>query len=252
MRYRCEASSLEGFVQQLAVSYVANGYWFYVCGFIPKGKNPHDVDRKLVEKYGIDLSKFQRARRKAAGHANLHYLRSERFFVLLATHGEHRFFEEERGQIRDIRKVPIKFGSYSVSFRSGHPHVRIDRETLRDLKAYFVSIALSRVAETIERELSRLPFEPWAPVRRQLFQLMNAINRSRKTAGYAEIRSSCLRLRRKIVRPFEGILAGQTLESGNRSARCAPIEPAADPFRSIERDRAKHVEAGHAADLGIA
>ena len=252
MRYRCEASSLEGFVQQLAVSYVANGYWFYVCGFVPVGKNPHDVDRKLVEKYGIDLSKFQRARRKAAGHANLHYLRSERFFVLLATHGEHRFFDEERGQIRDIRRVPIKFGSYSVSFRSGHAHVRIDRETLRDLKAYFASIAVSRVAETIERELSRLPFEPWAPVRRQLFQLMNAINRSRRTAGYAEIRSSCLRLRRRVVRPFEGSLAEQMLDAGNSSARSAPIEPPAETAQSIEHGAAEYVEARQAAGLGFA
>ena len=42
--YRCEATTLEGFVQQLAVGYVSRGYWFYVTGFIPAGKDPHDVD----------------------------------------------------------------------------------------------------------------------------------------------------------------------------------------------------------------
>jgi hypothetical protein len=38
--YRCEATSVAGFVQQLAVAYVRNGYWFYVQGTIPKRKSP--------------------------------------------------------------------------------------------------------------------------------------------------------------------------------------------------------------------
>lgn len=33
-----EAISIEGFVQQLAVKLVANGYWFYVTGVVPE---PH-------------------------------------------------------------------------------------------------------------------------------------------------------------------------------------------------------------------
>ena len=32
MAYRCVATSVAGFVQQLAVAYVANGYWFDVTG----------------------------------------------------------------------------------------------------------------------------------------------------------------------------------------------------------------------------
>ena len=38
--YRCEATSLAGFVQQIAVSYVANGYYFYVLGRVPDRKDP--------------------------------------------------------------------------------------------------------------------------------------------------------------------------------------------------------------------
>ena len=41
--YRCEAASVEGFIQQLAVSYVAKGYWFYVTGRIPHHKVGHFV-----------------------------------------------------------------------------------------------------------------------------------------------------------------------------------------------------------------
>jgi hypothetical protein len=35
MEYRCEATSVAGFIQQLAVAYVGRGYFFYVAGVIP-------------------------------------------------------------------------------------------------------------------------------------------------------------------------------------------------------------------------
>src|SRR5215210_3660617 len=98
--YRCEVSTIEGFIQQLAVGYVSRGYFFYVTGRVPCGKDPRFIDQKLIEKYGIDLSPWARARRKRAGMANLQYVRFEDFFVLLATHGRHRFFEEEAKVIR--------------------------------------------------------------------------------------------------------------------------------------------------------
>ena len=56
MAYRCEAPTIAGFVQQLAVSYVANGYWFYVTGVIPEEKDPRRVDEKLISKYELAIS----------------------------------------------------------------------------------------------------------------------------------------------------------------------------------------------------
>src|SRR3954453_18591216 len=113
MEYRCVATSLEGFIQQLAVAYIAHGYYFYVSGFIPEGKDPEAIDRKLLDKYGVRLSKFARYRRKALGQASIQYLRFERFFVLIATHGKHQFFWEEKdggeaGRMKDIRRTPIR------------------------------------------------------------------------------------------------------------------------------------------------
>ena len=102
-----EASTLEGFVQALAVDLIARGHWFYVQGTVPEGKDPRAIDSKLVARYGADLSRFERCRRKRAGLASVRYLRYGRTFVLVATMGEHRFFEEEAG-IRDVRKAPIK------------------------------------------------------------------------------------------------------------------------------------------------
>jgi hypothetical protein len=202
--YRFEATSPEGFVQQLAVSYLGNGYWFYVTGEIPEGKDPGKVDEKLVARYQIDLSKWARARRKQAGFANLQYIRFGRFFVLLATHGIHPFFEEEADSIRDARKTPIRFRGYSISYRSGHPHVRIEQEEYKRLKAHFLELAPHRSVERLEKELGALPFEPYAPVRRQLLTVLRALNRERKKAGFEPVPRSCFRFMRRICRPFEG------------------------------------------------
>lgn len=216
--YRAEAQSIEGFIQQLAVSYLPHGYYFYVTGWVPDGKDPRLVDAKLIQRYQIDRSKWDRARRKAAGKANLHYLRQGRFFLLVATHGEHAFFEQEANLIRDARRVPIKFAGYSVSYRGGHSHVRIEQEQYKCVKSYLLDMALHRSAEHLERALGGLPFEPYAPVRRQLLSLLRAVNQVRKTAGFETIDRSCLRFKRRIYRPFENSTRDvRTSEQSDRS-----------------------------------
>lgn len=88
--YQHACVSVAGFIQQLAVSYVAKGYWFYVCGVVPERKDPAKTDRKIMAQYGVGISKWARARKKKAGQANLHYLRHERFWVVIATPGKAR------------------------------------------------------------------------------------------------------------------------------------------------------------------
>src|SRR5262249_7917231 len=159
------------FLQQLAVAYLGHGYWFYVTGKVPEGKDPAAVDHKLLEKYEVGISKWARARRKRAGLANCQYLRFDRFFVLLASYGRHPFFEGEPG-FKDARQEPIRFPGYSVGVKRGvdgrlHPSVRIHPENYRELRAHFVERATHRTAEAVADELRRVPFEPYAPVRRQ-------------------------------------------------------------------------------------
>jgi hypothetical protein len=203
--YRFEATSIPGFIQQLAVSYIGHGYWFYVTGRIPEGKDPAAVDRKLVQKYGLEISKWARARRKKAGLANVHYIRYGRFFVLLASKGEHEFFREE--PFKDIREDSIRFEGYSIGLKKGvdgrfHPSVRIHPEQYGELKAHFLEIATRRSAESLEKEFKRLPYQPYAPVCRQLLALVRGVNRAREMAGLQRIDRSCLRLWRKPVKPF--------------------------------------------------
>lgn len=211
--YRHEATSVGGFVQQLAVGYLAHGHWFFVTGHVPEGKDPAAVDRKLMAKYEVGISKWARARRKASGLANCHYLRHGHFFVLLASHGEHPFFSGEAA-FKDARVEPIRFAGYSISVKRGavdgrwHPSVRIHPENYRELRAHFVDRATHRTAEALSHELHRIPFEPYAPVRRQLLNILRAVNRARRVAGLEPVPTSALRLSRKGVRPFA--LQGRT------------------------------------------
>jgi len=204
--YRCEAASVEGFIQQLAVSYVAKGYWFYVTGQIPAHKTPQRVDQKLIERYGLEVSKYARARRKRAGLANVQYLRLGPVYVLLATPGEHPFFAAEGRCIRDLRRVPLKVFGYAVSYRvnrgQGHASVRIERARYHALKAHFMALALQRSVDQLAVELREVPFVPYAPVKRQLLMVVNAVNRVRRVAGFEPVPLAALKLRRSPVKPF--------------------------------------------------
>jgi len=220
MQYRAVATSVEGFVQQIACCYLRHGYWFYVTGQIPAGKDPLLVDAKLIAKYGVAVSESTRSRRKTAGQANLQYLRYERFFVVLATKGAHRFYEDEIAQIRDIRRVPLKFAGYSISYRRGgrtrdgssdpswHAHVRIDRQQQIELTAHLGELAKRRKPDSIASAIYNLPLEPYAPIRRQLLLILRSLNRQRRELGYAPLPMEVLPLRRRVVKPFGSCCSG--------------------------------------------
>ena len=207
MAYQCAAASVAGFVQQLAVSYITHGYYFYVRGWIPEPKDPASIDRKLIGQYGLAVSKWTRARQRKAGQASVQYLRCGRFFVLLATHGQHPFFAAEAEQIRDLRRCPLRFEGYSIGCRRGrdgvwHPSVRIQRENFVVLKRQFERMAVHRSVEDLACALRAVPYEPYAPVRDQLRGLLRAVNRRRQTAALEPVPWDGLRWRRIPVRPF--------------------------------------------------
>jgi hypothetical protein len=228
MKYLCEATSLEGFVQQIACNYLPHGYWFYVTGSVPEGKDPRLIDEKLIAKYAIDVSRATRSRRKLAGNANLHYIRHERRFVLLATKGRHPFFEEERACLRDAREIPIQYGGYSISYRRGgmtrdgkpdpkwHAHIEIGRKAYKDLEAYYLDLARHRNADRLTQAFYRFPFEPYAPIRRQMLRILRKVNRVRKRSGFSMLPPEVLPMRRRVVKPF-----AVPFSDGNSSDRIA-------------------------------
>lgn len=202
--YRCEAASVEGFIWQVASCYLKNHYHFYVMGQVRPGRDPREIDRKIVERYRIDVDKWERHRRKQAGRANVQYIRHGRTFLILATgpEGTHRFFEQE-AEIRDANLVPIKFAGYEISYRDARVWVRIERETYKRLTAYFLDIATKRQASDLVREFRALPFEPYRPVRYQLFRILDQVNELRRRAGRRKpVPETAVRKKRRRPCPF--------------------------------------------------
>ena len=219
MTYRYEAQSPEAVVQLIATSYLRHGFYWYVTGSIRTGKDPAKIDRKLIAKYGIDISEWERRSRKQRRIANAHYLRYQRWFILLVSEGHHALKQPaakggEGEYLRDCRRTPIRFNGYSISYRRAgvtpagvptpkwHAHVRIDDDTYRRLKAHFIDRAVHRTPGTLAHEFAQIPFARYAPIRRQLLNILRAVNDRRKQQSYELIPHSALKLRRTPVQVY--------------------------------------------------
>ncbi len=221
MEYKYEVTSLVGFLQRVATHLLPKGYYFFVQGTVPEGKDPAALDAKLLAKYDVVKSEGARRWRKSQGLGNVQYVRFGRSWMLLATHGDHAIREGEGANLKDVRRAPLRIGDYTVYVKRGNylkkrsledpaapdgrwrVRVLIAREPFRELVAYYLSIACHRRAETLAEELFSLPYVPYAPVRKQLLKLLRLINAKRQAAGFAKIPPTCLRFKRDIVRAFE-------------------------------------------------
>jgi hypothetical protein len=236
MDYKYEVTSLTGFLQRVATHLLPKGYYFFVQGTLPEGKDSSALDAKLLTKYDVIKTEGARRWRKQQGLGNVQYVRFKGSWIILATHGNHAIREGEGGNLKDVRRTPIRVGDYSVTVKRGNflrkgsideaarpdgrwrVRVLIAREPYRDLCAYFLSIACHRRVDTLGEELFLLPYEPYAPVRKQLLKLLRLINAKRQAAGYSKIPPTCLRFRREIVRTFEPVAHLRTCEVTARSA----------------------------------
>lgn len=219
--YKYEVTSLTGLLQRVATHLLPKGYFFFVQGTLPNDKDPFSLDTKLLTKYDVAKTEGARRWRKQQGLGNVQYVRFEQSWILLATHGDHPIREGEEENLKDARRAPIRIGDYALYVKRGNylqkdspeeaaqpdgkwrVRVLIAREPYRELCAYFLSIACHRRAESLGEELFSLPFEPYAPVRKQLLKLLRLINAKRQAAGYSKLPPTCLRFKRQIVRAFE-------------------------------------------------
>ena len=115
-----------------------------------------------------------------------------------------------RDRIKDVRREPIYFEGYSISYQNGHPKVSLAQDTYEDLKAYFLELAVHRQASYIAEEVKKLPYESYAPVRRQLLYILTAVNKRRKAAGLSLVQYQCIRYKRNIYRPLAPALPSPT------------------------------------------
>ena len=117
--YKHEAGAIDGLVQQIAVSYLRHGYFYYVSGYVKPGVPLERHDRYILEGYNIRKCWRYRAEQKATGQANLQYIRHGRFYVIMATEGGHRFKNREHKKLRDVRSTPLVLPIQSGAFWAG-------------------------------------------------------------------------------------------------------------------------------------
>lgn len=226
------ATSPTGYVQQIACGWVRNGYYFYVQGVVPASKDPRLLDAKFLRQYPIRMKASRRHSRKRRGVLNVAYLRYGRHWIMLATAGRHEETKEgwldwrvcESGNIRNCRRgQPIHAFGYSISSVRGgavlrrdmrdpdgpperdfHHRVRvqISRSAFGRLRRCFLSHALTRDEDWFAERFWHIPFEPYAPVRKQLLRLLMQVNKRRKRAGLSKLSPEIIRYHRKPVKVF--------------------------------------------------
>ena len=213
MAYQCVARNEAAFVQQL-VRYANSGYRFYVVGIISDRKPAEHVDARLIEKFDIDKSSQARSRAKKRGEANLQYIRLGSLWVMLATEGKHRFFDDNRSksgdkQWHDLRCKALKVGPYAISskldggWKKGasklkryRTRVTLTREAYKELIAFYEDKAVHWSRENLETRFEALgqQYLAYRPIREQLIHLVKRVNRNRKLSGYEVIPYSCLKM----------------------------------------------------------
>ena len=261
--YKWNATTLEGFIQQLAVAYVARKYFFYVSGHVPTRRSVAEHDERMLAKFDVARSKWSRYRRRQQRGpdgfplGNVQYLRYRDFWVLLATAGHHRFFEEHYRadshgggrQYLDVREQPISFGGYSIGWR-GRVTVRLSPQTYRELRMYFVERALLGYSTAnLEHDFQAFPYEAYAGVSRQVQAIHRAVNRVRRTAGLPMVTKDCLRVKRRVVRPFEIISESSGARSAVSSGNECLAEPREEPMLNVMKEATKCEPAAPVVDL---
>ena len=178
----------------------------------------------------------RRHSRKKRGVINVAYLRHERDWILLASPGRHEptkegwidWREAESGSLRNCsRGQPIYAYGYSITLVRGdylrkqtpntapqqdgkiRVRVQISRRGRALLREQLLRHACSRNEEWFARQFWNLPFEPYAPVRKQLLSLLRQINVVRKKAGLRKLSTNVIRYRRDLVSVYADSVRAQ-------------------------------------------
>lgn len=220
--YKYLATSLCGFIQQVAIAYVGNGkYFYYYKRAIKPGKDATKTDEFWVNDFPAGLSRWAKARRKQKGISNYQYIRFESVYLVLASRGDRSEFRKDVGPyLKNCRKEPIRVGGYSISWKpdrtseatlkilgrtrpEGHVCVRLTAEKYKKLKAYALSLALKKSSQDLEWWFWNVEVIPFAPVKRQMRDIFRAVNKKRKCQGLMKLDPWCLKRLRRQVFPFQ-------------------------------------------------
>lgn len=183
------ASSWRGLMQYVTKNLIGNGYYYWHFTELPVHKKSKwgQVDKKFIEKYQTDKSKFQRSRRKKDGIANFIYVRWDKFSFVFHTEGTIPSNVDYSDIFQDIRRTPIFLKiSDETAFdiqlaNNGKAHVKLNKETYLGLKALFHNVASNKNAQSLQK----------------VFQMVNGL------PNYSGVVDQKKRLREFVVRQAE-------------------------------------------------
>ncbi len=182
------------FMLQQIIYLVSKGYTYYSVGEIPlnKASKARSIDKKIINKYNIDLSKDQRARRKKKKLANFYYLRWKNKFVILHTEGKlekplddvfHNITKKSKGE----NKFKINIGkelSVNIVLVNGKATVVLDKGTYKDIKIELDELVKNKQIGKLYKRFSMLNSIPaWSGIVKQKFLLQEEIFKAAKKYG---------------------------------------------------------------------
>ena len=207
--YPCVAASRQAFIDQLAYAYIAYGYRFYVTGVVPERLTSGELDARLIEKFGLDISRDRRSSQRAAGDGSIHYLRHDRFWVLISTparNGNQFFTENTEPRTgdhlwHDVWTRAISIHGYAIRAPVGKLLIKVERHEFKRLKSELLELAKFVPAERLTTILKqRFRYEQYPGVQEQLYGLVATLNQRPKRSGLGRIEFTQLKCGRKIVR----------------------------------------------------
>lgn len=209
--YQYEAKNVVEFVAQI-VRYVASGHYFYLRVLVPERKDVSAVDAKLLDRYGVRKKPWQRKQRHLNDNAGVHYIRCNRYVVIMLTKGKHEaFYFDHGGHVRNIRHESLKVFGYSIRFafseakRDWQVSVRLGKEPYLKVCDHLLTIGVwnsYRNKSRLEREFSRLPYQPYEPVYKQLIGVARTVNRARRRRGFNAVDLLCVRNKKGLAKVF--------------------------------------------------
>lgn len=194
MQYQC--ATWQGLIQEL-VYLVGRGYYFYCIvplNFKKCGKNWAKTDKKLIKKYEMNISKFQRARKKKKGKSNFYYLRWQHVAIMLHTAGDvdstvynDRFLDLRERQkkivlkISDLIWLQINLGA-PKNDNKRHIEVRLYKDSYNGFKDNLERVIQLKNKEMIFNEFNKINGIPaWAGIIKQKQLLYNFMLRKCKS-----------------------------------------------------------------------
>lgn len=189
--YLCK--SWQFYLQQI-VYLVSKGYIYYHVGEIPVGKasKAKKIDGKIIKQYNINLSKYQRNRKKRKKFANFYYLRWKNQFIILHTDGKLEVpnvddFYNIKTNKDSSNRLRIVIGpklTVNVVMRGNSPTVVLDKATYKDMREDIDELVKYKRIKFLHNYFKKLNAIPaWSGIVKQKFELQREVYNLAKKYG---------------------------------------------------------------------